>query len=253
MTSSKKPIALVTGANRGLGLETCRQLARKGYQVLLGSRDETKGQAAAKKLQNEDLDVTELLIDVESAESIEQAVARIQREHERLDALVNNAGVFLDNTRDNASPDNEDISTSALEVPIEIIKKTIATNVFGAYQLIQKLAPLMIETAKQSGAHCCVVNVSSGMGQLSEMNGAYPGYRISKTALNAVTRIFSEELAGHRIFVNSVCPGWVKTDMGGPGAELTPEQGADTIVWAATLADDGPTGGFFRERKRIDW
>ena len=247
-SSKNKKVALVTGANRGLGLETCRQLAHQGYHVILTSRDEIKGRAAAEQLRAQKLDAGFLRLDVTQNESVAQAEAAVKRDFGRLDVLVNNAGVYLD-----GQGDGDESHSSALRVPLDVVKRTFETNLYGAYRMCQRFAPLMIQTAEQPGSHCRIVNVSSGMGQLSEMNGNYPAYRMSKTALNALTRIFAEELGEHRILVNSVCPGWVKTDMGGAGAELSVEQGADTIVWAATLPDDGPTGGFFRERKRIDW
>jgi NAD(P)-dependent dehydrogenase (short-subunit alcohol dehydrogenase family) len=246
--SKAKKIALVTGANRGLGFETCRQLGKKGYTVLLTSRSKAKGKEAADKLRADGLDVRELELDVTSDESVTQAAALVKKEFGRLDVLVNNAGVLLDTDKE-----WDYAKASALLVPVELLKKTFETNVYGAYRMCQAFAPLLIQTAKEANALCRIVQVSSGMGQLSDMNSGYPAYRISKTALNAVTRIFSQELSKHHILVNSICPGWVKTDMGGAGAELTPEQGADTITWAATLPQDGPTGGFFRNREPIDW
>jgi len=156
---------------------------------------------------------------------------------------VNYAGILLD-PRDDAKGG----TSSSQNSPAEMVEATFRTNTLGPYQTIQLAVPLM----KRAGFGR-IVNVSSGMGQLSEMAGGYAAYRISKTALNAVTKIFAEENMGTNVLVNSVCPGWVRTDMGGPGAQRTVEQGAETIVWAATLPDDGPTGGFFRDKKRIDW
>lgn len=239
-----RKIALVTGANRGLGFETSRQLGKLGYHVIVGSRDEAKGRKACEQLRAQKIEATPLALDVSQSASVKQAENLVRREFGRLDALVNNAGILLDTDLDD--------DASALRVPVEMVLETFNTNTCGAYRMCQAFAPLLIETAAQ-GAPVRIVNVSSGMGQLSEMNGGYPAYRFSKTALNALTRVFAEELGPHGIAVNSICPGWVKTDMGGEGAELSPEQGADTIVWAATLPKDGPTGGFFRERERIDW
>jgi NAD(P)-dependent dehydrogenase (short-subunit alcohol dehydrogenase family) len=226
-----KRVALVTGANRGLGLETCRQLARQGYTVILGSRDEAKGRAAAAELARERLEVVPRALDVSSTESITALAHAIEREFGRLDVLVNNAGIL---------PKDEE--------RIEVIRETMETNVYGPYQLCQALVPLM-----RKGGYGRIVNVSSGMGQLSDMEGGWPAYRISKTALNAVTRIFAAETAGSGILVNSICPGWVKTDMGGADAERSIPEGADTIVWAATLPENGPTGRFFRDREPIEW
>lgn len=246
--SKTKKVALITGANRGLGLETSRQLARLGYHVILTSRDEAKGRAAAELLRAEKLEVSFVPLDVTQNESVAQAESLVRKEFGRLDVLVNNAGVLIDGHGDRGEG-----HASALRVPLDDVKRTFETNLFGAYRMCQRFAPLMIRTAEQPASLCRIVNVSSGMGQLSEMNGGYPAYRLSKTALNALTRVFSEELGEHGILVNSICPGWVRTDMGGSDAELTPEQGADTIVWAATLPSGGPTGGFFRERKPIAW
>lgn len=238
--SAKTRIAVVTGGNRGIGFETCRQLAKRDFQVVLTSRSEDKGKAAAEQLQQEGLDVTFYPLDVSNPESVTQLAEYIRDQVGRLDVLVNNAGVFLD------SAENED--DSIFNAKVDTVRKSMETNTFGPLILCQALMPLM-----QAQNYGRVVNVSSGAGQLSDMNSGYPAYRISKTALNAVTRIFAHELKGTNILVNSVCPGWVKTDMGGANATRTPEQGADTIVWLATLPDNGPTGGFFRDRKSIDW
>ncbi|HET7765287.1 MAG TPA: SDR family oxidoreductase [Burkholderiales bacterium] len=233
--------ALVTGANRGLGLETSRQLARAGYRVLLASRDLRNAEAAAKLLRGEKLDVRPVELDVAS----DASCARLE-EIGAIDALVNNAGVMLESDENPLAAGL--LSESALDIPPDLLRETFETNVLGAYRVIQALAPGMRE--RRYGR---IVNVSSGLGQLNDMGGGYPAYRISKTALNALTRIFSAELGGTGVLVNSVCPGWVKTDMGGPQAKLEPEEGVKTIVWAATLPDDGPTGGFFRALKPIPW
>lgn len=238
--SATKRVAVVTGANRGIGFETCRQLAKREIRVILTSRDQAKGKAAAEKLQAEGLDVSYYPVDVADSESIERLAQFIKSEFGRLDILVNNAGVSLDST---ATPDG-----SIFNLKISTLHKTLETNTFGPLLLCQALIPLMKEHN-----YGRVVNVSSGAGQLSDMNTGYPSYRISKTALNAVTRIFGNELKGTNILVNSVCPGWVKTDMGGSNAPRTLEQGTDTIVWLATLPDDGPTSGFFRDREPIPW
>jgi NAD(P)-dependent dehydrogenase (short-subunit alcohol dehydrogenase family) len=157
--------------------------------------------------------------------------------------LVNNAGVMIDGRSwfPRGLP-------SVFEAKIETLRETMETNVYGALRVTQALRPLLPDTG--DGAR--IINVSSGMGQLCEMNGGHAGYRISKTGLNALTRILADELKDTAIRVNSICPGWVKTDMGGPRAERAPEQGADTIVWLAT-DPHVPTGGFFRDRKAIPW
>lgn len=238
--STTKRVAVVTGANRGIGFEACRQLAKREIRVILTSRDEAKGKAAAEKLQASGLNVSCHPLDVADSQSIERLAQFIKSEFGRLDILVNNAGVLLDS--------EENPGGSIFNLNISTLHKTLETNTFGPLLLCQALIPLMKEHS-----YGRVVNVSSGAGQLSDMNTGYPSYRISKTALNVVTRILGNELKGTNILVNSVCPGWVKTNMGGSNAPRTPEQGADTVVWLATLPDDGPTSGFFRDRKPIPW
>jgi NAD(P)-dependent dehydrogenase (short-subunit alcohol dehydrogenase family) len=239
---TEKPIALVTGANRGLGLETCRQLAKKGFTVVLTSQNPEKGKKAADQLKTEikgsENDIHYCPLDVSNPTSVDQAFQFVSEEFGRLDALINNAGIYWD----------ESHSTPLISTPIETIRYSLETNTYGPIRMIQTFLPLL----KKSKA-ARIVNVSSGMGQLSEMEGGSPAYRLSKTALNAVTRIASNELKEHGILVNSVCPGWVQTDMGGPEAEIPIEEGVDTQIWLATLPADGPTGGFFRHRKQIDW
>lgn len=229
-------IALVTGANRGLGLGTARALAKQGIQVIITSRDVTKGNEAVEQLRKEGHKILFHPLDITQAAQIQNTFEFVRKEFGRLDILVNNAGVFL-------SPDT-----------IEAVRSSMETNVYGAFQLCQHFVPLM----KERG-YGRIVNVSSGMGQLSEMEGGYPGYRISKTALNAVTRIFSAEVSEVSdvercdVLINSVCPGWVKTDMGGSGAERSIEKGVETIAWLATLPKGGPSGGFFRDKEPINW
>jgi len=229
-------IALVTGGNRGIGFEVCRQLAAHGLIVVLGARDTGQGKAAAKTLQNEGA-VEFQRLDVTSCRSIRACVAAVAERHGRIDVLVNNAGVLMD-------PRNSRFIDSKLDT----YRDTLEVNLYGPLQLAQAVVPIM--KAKRYGR---IVNMSSGLGQLSEMATGTPAYRISKTALNALTRILAAEFHGNNILVNSACPGWVRTRMGGESASRTPEQGADTAVWLATLPDDGPTGGFFRERKLIPW
>jgi NAD(P)-dependent dehydrogenase (short-subunit alcohol dehydrogenase family) len=220
--------ALVTGANRGLGFETARQLGRLGLRVMLSARDAEKAERAAETLRGEGLDVVPYELDVTSDESC----ARLG-ELGTVDVLVNNAGI---------------VGESASGVGADEMREVLETNTLGAYRVTQALAPGM-----RDRGYGRIVNVSSGMGQLSDMGGGSAAYRVSKTALNALTRIFANELSGAGVLVNSVCPGWVKTDMGGKNAAREPEEGVATIVWAATLPDDGPTGGFFRDKKPIPW
>ncbi|MEW8492146.1 MAG: SDR family oxidoreductase [Candidatus Thiodiazotropha endolucinida] len=234
-----KSVAIVTGANRGLGLETSRQLARLGHHVLMTSRNEVDGQAAQQILLNEGLDVSYHPLDVRSEASVLAVVQHFRQHHKRLQILVNNAGIFPD-------PSPEDSASSIFNAEIENVLNGFDTNTLGPLRLCQALIPLM-------DGEGCVVNVSSGMGQLSEMEGCCPSYRLSKTALNALTRIFSEELKQTQIKINSICPGWVRTDMGGKEATLSIPEGVEGIIWAATLADDGPSGGFFRFGKPIEW
>ncbi|HPF57684.1 MAG TPA: SDR family oxidoreductase [Candidatus Competibacteraceae bacterium] len=238
-----KPVAVVTGANRGLGLETARQLAKRDIQVIVTSRNPGKGEMAMEKLLAEGLDVLFQPLDVTSESSVAELGTFIHSHCGRLDILVNNAGVFLDihSTEDTGN-------ASVFNASLETLTMTLKTNLYGPLLLSQELAPLM----KQQH-YGRIVNVSSGMGQLSDMEGKSPAYRISKTALNALTRILAAETQGYNILVNSVCPGWVRTDMGGSGAERTVEEGASGIVWAATLPDNGPTGGFFRDGQPIPW
>ncbi|MBH8573695.1 SDR family oxidoreductase [Nostocaceae cyanobacterium CENA369] len=236
---STKKVAVVTGGNRGLGFEASRQLAKKGYKVILTSRDAAKGKAAAQQLQSEGLDVISHPLDVTSDDSNRKLAEFIHQQFGKLDVLVNNAGIYIDNQAG---------GNSVFNAKIDTLQQTIDSNVYGPLRVTQALIPLMKE--QNYGR---IVNVSSGMGQLNDMEEGSPAYRISKTALNALTRIFASELKGTNILVNSVCPGWVKTDMGGSEAPRTPEQGVDTIVWLATTPDGGATGGFFRDRQPIDW
>jgi NAD(P)-dependent dehydrogenase (short-subunit alcohol dehydrogenase family) len=231
-------IAVVTGANRGIGLEICRQLGRRGeIRVFLTARDGTKGNAAAQKLRDEGLDVEFHPLDVTSEQSVKTFAGWLEATCKRCDVLVNNAGVMADPR-----------GSRVLDSRPAIYRETLETNLLGPLMLIQALAPLM-----RKGGYGRIVNVSSGQGQLSDMAAGTPAYRVSKTALNALTRTCAAELRGSGILVNSLCPGWVKTDMGGPSAPRSLAQGADTAVWLATLPDGGPNGGFFRDRKPIPW
>lgn len=236
---SDQPVAIVTGAYRGLGLETCRQLAERGYRVLLTARREPEGRAAAEKLAAGGADVRFATLDVTDADAVKAFADDLKAKYGRIDVLVNNAGIFPD-------PPPGEPEASILEADLGTIRRALETNTLAALQLCQRLIPLMEGRGR-------VVNVSSGMGQLSDMNGYCPGYRLSKTALNAVTRILADELAQTDVKINSVCPGWVQTEMGGPNATRSVEEGASGIVWAATLEDDGPSGGFFRDGEAIPW
>jgi NAD(P)-dependent dehydrogenase (short-subunit alcohol dehydrogenase family) len=233
--SNEKAISVVTGANRGIGLEICRQLARRDIQVIMTSRDEAKGKAAQQELVAEGVGAAYHQLDVTDSASIQRLANDIRQQYGRLDALINNAGIMID-------------EQSVLDTDLDTVRTTMETNVYGPWRLAQALVPLM-----EQGDHGRIVNLSSGMGQLSDMGSGSPAYRMSKTALNALTRMLADSLRGSKILVNSMCPGWVRTDMGGANAPRPVEQGADTAVWLATLPDDGPTGGLFRDREPIPW
>ena len=228
-------VAVVTGGNRGLGLETCRQLAKRGLRVVLASRDERKGVDAADTLRREGLDVESRVLDVASEASVAAFRAFLENEVGRADVLVNNAGILAGDG-------------GLTGVDLDSLRRTFETNVYGALFLCQAVIPLM-----QRRGYGRVVNVSSDLGQLSAMGAGWPAYRLSKAALNALTRVVAAEVAGTNVLVNSMSPGWVKTDMGGEAAPRTVDEGADTIVWLATLPDGGPSGGFFRDRRPIEW
>ena len=236
MKSERQRLALVTGANRGIGFEVCRQLAMRAFVVLLSARDEAKARSAAKKLA--DIGTVEpLLLDVADASSIQKAAAEVASRYGFLDVLVNNAGINYD-TWETVAKANIDGT----------VMETITTNLLGPWRLCRAFLPLL----RKSGA-ARIVNVSSESGSLANMGAGPPAYQVTKAALNALTRTLAGELRGARILVNAVCPGWVATDMGGAGAPRSVREGAAGIVWAATLPDNGPTGGFFRDGKPLPW
>jgi NAD(P)-dependent dehydrogenase (short-subunit alcohol dehydrogenase family) len=239
MTDRK--IAVITGANRGLGLETARQLARHGLHVVLTTRDAKAGAKALQDLQAQKLDVELRKLDVTSTEDAQALTRYLREQHGGVDVLVNNAGILPEAARGAGAKSSDPLKVSPVTV-MEVFN----TNTLGAIRLIQALVPLMPEGAR-------IVNVSSGMGALNDMNGGYLGYRISKAALNVVTRVFAHDLAERGIIVNSVCPGWVRTDMGGSGASRSVEKGVETIVWLATAPEATDTGHFWRDRKFIPW
>jgi NAD(P)-dependent dehydrogenase (short-subunit alcohol dehydrogenase family) len=229
-------VALVTGGNRGIGQEICRQLAKIGVQVILGSRDAGRGRAAAAALVADKLNVESRQLDVDDSASISDCIDWIRRDVGRLDVLVNNAGVM----EEDEDPDPE--------AEIEVVRRTMQTNVYGPLLLSRLSTPIM-----KSRRYGRIVNLSSGMGSLAEMGVGYIAYRMSKASLNVITRVLAAETQGMGILVNSVDPGWVQTAMGGRGASRNLYKGAETPVWLATLPDGGPTGGFFRDRKPIPW
>ncbi len=232
----ESPVALVTGANRGIGLEVARQLAGRGYLVYLAGRDAAAAREAAERLHAEGLAAEPLALDVTRPESARAARRAVEAAHGRLNALVNNAGVLLDE------------GVAGLEVPVETVHATYEVNVYGALRVTQAFAPLLIR------ARGNVVNVSSIMGQLASAGPGYLAYRSSKAALNMITRVLAAELAPRGVRVNAAHPGWIRTRMGGPAAPGTPEEGAKPIVWLATLGPDGPSGGFFGPGNQpLDW
>lgn len=235
MTTEK--IALVTGANKGIGLEIVRQLAKAGFRVFLTARDRQRGEEASKTLQQDSLSVEFLQLDVADETSIDKLAKELASKIDHLDVLVNNAGIYLDAS-----------NASVLEVEPTLILQTLQTNTLGPLRLTQKLVPLLAQS--NAGK---VINVSSGGGQLTDMSDWAPAYSLSKTALNAVTGMMAAALRDKHIVVNSICPGWVRTDMGGSGASRSVQEGADTVTWLATEAPSDLTGKFLRDRKVIPW
>lgn len=233
-------VALVTGANRGLGLEIARQLAANGLTVVLGARDAAKGEAAAAGMRANGLAVELVSIDVDEPASVSVAVGAVHARHGRLDVLVNNAGVLLD------GPDAQ--RASVLGLPPQRLVDSFRTNTLGPLLTMQAVLPAMVRRG-----YGRIVNVSSRAGQLQELRAGVPSYRVTKTALNSLTRVAAAEFANDDIKINAMCPGWVRTAMGGADAPLSVEQGADTAVWLATLPADGPTGGFYRARQPLAW
>jgi NAD(P)-dependent dehydrogenase (short-subunit alcohol dehydrogenase family) len=226
-------VGVVSGGNRGIGLEVVRQLAERGYEVVVGSRDRARGDAAAQSLGYEDLHARQL--DVSSAASVDRFSSELRRDFDRVDVLVNNAAISYDTWQ------------TATEADLDVVREALETNLLGAWRLTQALLPLL-----RNSGHGRLVNVSSEAGSLASMGGREPAYRTSKAALNALTRMLAAELAGDGILVNAVCPGWTATEMGEHGGRSVVE-GAASVVWAATLDDDGPTGGFFRDGRPLPW
>ena len=227
--------AIVTGGNRGIGLEVCRQLADLGHRVILTARDRSKAETAAGSLASSG-SVSAAQLDVTNAQSIRALAAQLADRRIDVDILVNNAAILLD----------EGIGIVGLEIDDQ--RKTVEANGFGAVAVAQAFVPGMV--ARRYGR---IVNVSSEAGQLASMGTYAPAYSMSKAALNAFTRQLAAATRGSGVLVNSACPGWVRTDMGGAGAPRSVQEGADTIVWLATLGVKGPTGGFFSDRKAIAW
>jgi NAD(P)-dependent dehydrogenase (short-subunit alcohol dehydrogenase family) len=231
----EKRICLVSGGNRGLGFETCHQLAQLGHTVILTARNLTKGKTAAKQLTDKGFDIIFYQMDVSNQDSIDDVHDKIIHRFGRLDILVNNAAILYDTWQ------------RAIDADFEIVNQALATNLLGPWRLSKRFIPIM-----KKNRYGRIVNVSSLAGSLHFMGKGAPAYSISKTALNALTRKLAAELLGTGILINSIDPGWVATDMGGRGGRPI-EEGVKGIVWASTLPDDGPTGGFFFEGKPIEW
>jgi len=226
-------LALVTGANRGIGFEVARQLGRDGMTVLLAARERARGEDAAAALAEEGLDITPLELDVADPAAAARVVPpAIEAAGGRLEVLVNNAAVY---------PPGR-----ASRIDFAVVEETWQINAVGAWRVAVAALPYMERGAR-------IVNVSSEAGSLASMDASMPAYNVSKAALNAITRVLAADLGGSGILVNSVCPGWVRTDMGGAGASRSVEDGAASVLWAARLEPDGPTGGFFRDGRPVPW
>jgi NAD(P)-dependent dehydrogenase (short-subunit alcohol dehydrogenase family) len=232
--SEDRPVAVVTGANRGIGLEVCRQLADAGYTAVLGSRDLAKGEAAAARIGDPE-HVVACRLDVSDDDSVAGAASWVSERFGRCDALVNNAAILYDTWARAESAD------------LDQVHEAMETNLFGAWRTALAFLPLL-----RAAPHGRIVNVSSEGGSLASMGAGTPAYHVTKAALNALTLTLAAELRSDGILVNSICPGWTATDMGGPGGRAIAD-GAASVVWAVTLPDDGPTGGFFHDRHPIEW
>ena len=225
--------ALVTGANKGIGLEVASQLLKRNFKVIFTARNRPRGLSAAKTISDPGENLNFIQLDVEDEASVKRAADEAKSKNMKIDVIVNNAAVLLD-------------TGSINEVSAETILTTLRINTLGPILVIQSFLPLMNKNGR-------IINVSSGLGSFSEMSSYAPTYSISKSALNAVTKQFAFSLQDRNICVNSVSPGWVKTEMGGSNAERTVEKGAETIVWLADEAPQNLTGRFFRDKKEIDW
>jgi NAD(P)-dependent dehydrogenase (short-subunit alcohol dehydrogenase family) len=242
MRDRNHKVALVTGSNRGIGFEIAKQLARKDIEVILTSRNSTNGDAAIRKLARDGglKKVVSMQLDVSNQVSVDSLLDKVEKTFGKLDILVNNAAILID--KDNVTASNADL---------EAVKTTLETNLIGAWRMCKAFIPLM-----KKNSFGRIVNVSSGAGEFEYMatsGGYWPAYSVSKTSLNALTVMLASELRDTNILVNAVCPGWVRTDMGGSNAPRSVQEGAATPVWLATLPDGGPTGHNFFDKKQISW
>ncbi|MFK8161028.1 MAG: SDR family NAD(P)-dependent oxidoreductase [Lewinella sp.] len=228
-------IALVTGANRGLGQETARQLAEQGYRVILTSRSES-GREVANGFRGLGLDVVYHQLDVADGQSIAELAEYLRENYKHLDVLINNAGIHYDTFQ------------NTLNADFSIVEEAIRVNAIGPWRVSKALMPLL-KNSKSS----CIVNVSSSSGSFADSWPGTPAYSLSKTALNMLTLKMAADLEGTSVKVNSVCPGWVRTAMGGAEAPRDVAEGAGSILWAALLPEEGPSGGFFRDGEAISW
>ena len=249
--SESQRVALVTGGNRGIGLEICRGLARAGYQVVCSGRDEANLRQVKKDFAAEGMKVDTIMLDVTDPNMVDIRKGEnvdgnfigdwIYRKYGRLDVLVNNAGVVPDAS-------DHDETVSILDTDKAAFELGFATHFYGPLAIVRGVLPMM----KEQG-YGRIVNVSTGMARLTDMQTGWPAYRVTKVALNALTTILAKELEDTNILVNAASPGWVRTRMGGQDADLSPEEGADTILWLAQMEDGGPSGGFFANREQTDW
>ncbi|MFB3919890.1 3-oxoacyl-[acyl-carrier protein] reductase [Candidatus Velamenicoccus archaeovorus] len=255
-------VAIVTGADRGIGFQICRQLGELGFQVVLTSPDPGQGKAAAEKLKNMGLAVVYRVLDLLNDRQTVALRSFVMKKFGRVDVLVNNAGISLDagmskvegllRRRIKKTPRKMDYGEGPgiLEAGMNVMRATLEVNTLGALKMCQAFIPQMMKAR-----YGRVINISSTLGQLKDMTDEekVPAYQLSKTALNAVTKMVADACRGTNVAVNSVCPGWTRTDLGGPEAPQSPEEAAKDIVWLATRPDNGPTGQFFQHRRRIAW